>query len=653
MNRLAAGITAFLILVGGIAQASPATASTTWEFSNAPFTLSDGFGSTANVVVQRMSVTGSTATGYVRISDSAGRYTCYSQDFSATTVSWVSGSFSPCSGSVTFSVDPMGVLSISDSGILVEGRLFTGAGSGSAQGIAQTPVVVPLLDCTASTDVTAQEINIDWTDNPDATTYDVAVSGLSGASITVGPGVAAGADFSALTPGTSYNATVTAKRADGQTVATCTTNDAWTPPAEPVVNSTVPVAAGGLLTVNYSLTDATGVQGIEYRIDSGRWLRPGGVAPVNGTGGSFALSGLAAKDLTLELRTVGADAGGPLTTQSASTPVAFPKPPTVRPTSPGSVVGATAAVPVAAPPAVPVSNVAGTSNGAGTGTNGALAATTGDGGIDAPCLAADGTLYPNQYATVGSQLTMAPNTRGMGEATSFTVVGGTLAPGMQLDRTYGVLFGTTTQAGSFVTTVKARFKDGSTKTSEFTTRVDADPQTLQYAARNIGVVGKATDIGPTTSAPSSGTTYAVVCGELPAGTRFDSATGLITGRPTRPVLLPTPLRVAETSPTGRAAASFIFVVTRAGSSSFSYPAHPHLRAGKRAAIRPTITGPRDFVVFRTSKGKLPKGLRLNSKTGVITGKVRHASRPHIITIVAVTKGGALVTGAPMKITLRR
>lgn len=652
MNRIAAAVTAFLVLMWGIGHASPAAAAITWDFTNAPFTLSNGSGSTANVTVQHMQVTGSSATGYVRVSDSAGRYTCYSQNFSAMTVTWFDGSFSPCSGTVTFAVDPTGVLRISDSGLLIASGLFTGAGSGSAQGIAQAPVVVPLLNCTASTDVTAQEITIDWTDNPDATAYDVAVSGLSGASITVGPGVSAGADFSALAPGTSYNATVTAKRVDGQTVATCATNDAWTPPAAPVINSTVAVVAGGLLTVNYSLSDPTGVQGIEYRIDSGPWLRPGGVAPVNGAGGSFALSGLAAKDLTLELRSVGADAGGPLTTLSASTRVAFPKPPTARPTSPGSVVGATTASPVVAPPVVPVSNVAGTSNGAGTGTNGALAANTGDGGIDAPCLAADGTLYPNQYSTVGSQLTMAPNTRGMGDATSFTVVGGTLAPGMQLDRTSGVLFGTTTQAGSFVTTVKARFADGSTKTSEFTTRVDTDPQTLQYAARNIGVVGRATDIAPTTNAPSSGTTYALVCGELPAGTRFDTATGLITGRPTRPVLLPTPLRVAETSSTGRAAASFIYVVTRPGSSSFSYPAHPHLRVGKRAAIRPTITGPRDFVILRTSKGKLPKGLRLNPKTGVITGKVRHASRPHTITIVAVTKDGALVTAAPMKVTLR-
>lgn len=46
-------------------------------------------------------------------------------------------------------------------------------------------------------------------------------------------------------------------------------------------------------------------------------------------------------------------------------------------------------------------------------------------------------------------------------------------------------------------------------------------------------------------------------------------------------------------------------------------------------------------------------LRPDSCRVVLTGRVRHASRPHTITIVAVTKGGALVTAAPMKVTLRR
>ncbi len=146
-----------------------------------------------------------------------------------------------------------------------------------------------------------------------------------------------------------------------------------------------------------------------------------------------------------------------------------------------------------------------------------------------------------------------------------------------------------------------------------------DPQTLQYAAQNIGSVGAGIVIAPTTNAPVTGTTYALVCGKLPAGTRFDSRTGAITGKPTDVVSLPTPLRVAETSPAGTAAASFIFVVNKAGTTTLSYPAHPHVRAGKRVVIRPTIAGVGDIAVIRMWKGKLPKGLRLNTRTGVIRG----------------------------------
>ncbi len=295
----------------------------------------------------------------------------------------------------------------------------------------------------------------------------------------------------------------------------------------------------------------------------------------------------------------------------------------------------------------------GTSNGAGSGANGALAATTGDAGIDAPCLAPNGTLYPTQYSTVGSQLTMAPNTRGLGKATSFTVVGGALPPGMQLDRTYGVLFGVTTQPGSWVTVIRARFANGPARTSQFTTRVDADSQTLQYAAQNIGSVGRGIAIGATSNAPVNGTSYRLVCGQLPSGTRLDASTGRIVGKPTRVVSLPTPLRVAETSASGSAAASFIFVVNTSGASSFSYPAHPHVRVGKRVSIRPTVSGVGDVAIFRTSKGKLPKGLHVNHRTGVISGRITHVGPTHTITLVAVTRGGALLTAAPMRLSLRR
>lgn len=254
-------------------------------------------------------------------------------------------------------------------------------------------------------------------------------------------------------------------------------------------------------------------------------------------------------------------------------------------------------------------------------------------------------------STVGSQLTMAPNTRGLGAAKVFTVVEGALAPGMQLDRTYGVLFGVPTVSGSWVTTVQALFADGTKKSSQFTTRIDPDPQTLQYAAQNIGSVGSAISIAPTTNAPSVGTTYTIVCGELPAGLRFDPRTGSILGKPTTVVARPTPLRVAERSSSGTASASFILVVNKAGTVAFHYPAHPHASVGSRIAIRPMVAGVGEIAQFRMWKGKLPRGLHLNRVTGVISGRIAHRGPTHTITVVAVTRGGALITSAPMRLRL--
>ncbi|MFM8352109.1 MAG: putative Ig domain-containing protein, partial [Actinomycetales bacterium] len=420
------------------------------------------------------------------------------------------------------------------------------------------------------------------------------------------------------------------------------------------IDSMVPVPVGGLLTVNYSLPTPYYVQGVEYRIDRGPWVRPGGTAPVSGVGGSFTVSGIASKKFQVTLRTVGTPNTGGFTADGVPEVVVFPDAPAKVPAgTSGPAIGSTAQVPVAAPPAQPTSSVAGTSDGVDTGVKGALAASTGEAGIDAPCLAQDGTLYPTLYSTVGSQLTMAPNTRGMGAVTSFVVVGGALPPGMQLDRTYGVVFGVPTQAGSWTTTVRARLADGTVKEGQFATRVDADPQTLQYAAQNIGSVGSAIAIAPSTNAPVAGTTYRLVCGTLPQGTRLEAATGRIVGTPTAVVARPVPLRVAETSSTGQAAASFILVVDKAGTTHLSYPGHPHARPGKPITIRPTVSGVGDIAEFRTSLGKLPKGLRLNPQTGVITGRVTHAGPPHTITLVAQTKGGALLTAAPMKLTLKR
>ncbi|MFM7145773.1 MAG: putative Ig domain-containing protein [Actinomycetales bacterium] len=642
----------------------PASAAATWNFPNGSFTLSDILGDQATLTISQMKVTGASASGYLNLSN--GRYSCSATSFSGLTATFTLASYDPCYGTISFAIDSSGRLTVSGSSVYIPATLLTGPGTGSVQGTQPVPTVVPLTSCALTYDKTGPNLSATWAANPDAVSYDVAVSGGGDAAVSGLTKTSVSFDTSVISldsfPGTweVYTATVTAKRADGATVATCSVSTTLATPNAPVIDSTVPVPAGGLLTVNYSLPTPYYVQGVEYQIDGGPWVRPGGTAPGTGSGGAFTISGITARKLMLTLRAVGTAAEGGFVAVGTPEPVVFAAAPSKGPSGSsrptqgsGPAIGSTVSNPVAVPPAQPASSVGGTSNGVDAGVKGALAADTGDAGIDAPCLAPDGTLYPTLYSTVGSQLTMAPNTHGMGSAESFTVVGGALAPGLLIDRTYGVVFGVPTQAGSWTTTVRAKFADGTFRDAQFSTRVDEDAQWLQYAAQNIGSVGAALRIAPSSNAPVAGTTYRLVCGILPAGTTLDAKTGQIVGTPETVVDRPIPLRVAETSSAGKSAASFIFVVDRAGTQHLHYPSHPHARVGKPITIRPTVSGVGEIVQFRTSVGKLPKGLRLNPQTGVITGRVAHAGPHHTITLVAVTKGGALLTAAPMKLSVRR
>ena len=646
-TRCAAGFVGLALLVSSLAMgAAPALAATTWTFPSGSFTLSDVVGGTGTLTIQNLQVSGSSATGRVALSN-GGRSSCSTQSISGLTATFtLGGQFDPCYGTVTFAIDGSGNLTVSGSSVYIPTSLLTGPGSGSVKGSGPE-----ITSCSVA--VTDDQAQVSWeAKGSGITDFDVGVVNGQRANVTA--------------PGTDRQATVSLAgeqpgqlriaiqiNGDGGLIFPCADFGYFPSPGKPSIDSLVP-AAGGLLSVNYSLADPITVQGIEYAVDNGVWARPGGQAPVAGSGGSFSLSGLSAGKHTVTLRSVGFDSVK--TTEGAPRTATVPASASSgRPitTNPGLAIGSPASKPIPAPPVQPVSVVSGTSNGAGSGANGALASNTGDAGIDAPCLAKDGTLYPNQYSTVGSQLTMAPNTHGLGNAKEFTVIGGSLAPGMQLDRTYGVLFGVTAQAGSWVTTIRASFADGSTKSSEFTTRVDADAQTLQYAAQNIGTVGTPMSIEPSSNGPAAATNYSLVCGTLPAGMTLDPKTGFIVGKPTSEVALPTPLRVAQTSPGGKASASFILVVGRRGSTSISYPAHPHIRAGKRVSIRPTVAGVGEIALFRMWKGKLPRGLHLNAKTGVISGRAARSGPTHTITIVAVTRGAALLTAAPTPITTKR
>lgn len=650
MKRLAALITGTALLAGGLSMAAPAmSASTTWTFPDATFTVNNGV-ETATISYQNLRIDGASATGTVRAA--AGRWSCSTSSFTGLSANFFLNSIEPCQGTVSFSVDSTGALTV-ESSLTISSSPFGGP-VGTAQ--ASNKPAPKITQCTVV--VTGDNAVVTWSSEGSPSSFSVGVVNSQQPNV------------DKLATDTEASLSLKGEPAGQLTIAIELNNDdtlifpcpdfEYSPaPGAPRIANLVP-AQGGVATISYDVAEPRSVvQGVEYSLDGGSWTRSGGSAPTGGIGGSFSITGLPAGPHSIILRTVNFGTP-PLTTSSAKQDFDIPSAPSKNPGAPRpsqatatTAIGSTSTKPVPVPPVAPVSQVPGISNGVGTGTNGALAANTGDAGIDAPCLAEDGTLYPTLYSTVGSQLTMAPNTKGMGRPTAFTVVDGALPEGIQMDRAFGVLFGVPTQAGSWTTTVRVRFANGTTKDGQFTTRIDGDPQTLQYASQNIGSVGTGISIAPSTNAPVTGTTYALVCGELPAGTTLDPRTGHILGKPTSAVSLPVPLRVAQTSSSGKAAASFIFIVNKAGTHHLSYPPHPHVRPGQRVTIRPTVSGVGDIAEYRTSIGKLPRGLRLNHRTGVISGRVAHSGPTHTITIVAETKGRALLTAAPMKLSLKR
>lgn len=404
------------------------------------------------------------------------------------------------------------------------------------------------------------------------------------------------------------------------------------------VSSTTP--AGGFATIGWSFVAGdpaiANVQGLQYALSlAGPFQNVGGTQ--SGTSGSFTVSGITKTRSVVWVKVVNKNPQGRDIYPGVA--VIFASPPTALPPNTGNA----GTVPA------PVST-----SGASTSASGPTQSSGGDpAAVGAPCLAPKGSLYPAAFGTVGSQLVVVPGRPGEQTPTTVTVVDGVLPPGLSLDAATGIIYGVPTAAGKYSVSLTGTYLDGSKASATVPFTIDNDAQTLTYPLVMIGGVGQSVETGPTTNAPV-GSTYSIVCGKVPAGTVFDERTGRITGTPTTEDDQNPPLRIVERNKAGAAAASFIFLVGPAAGPQVSYPAHPHLRTHHRTRIRPHIVDAASILYFKVIRGKLNKGLRINHKTGVVTGvPKRSGGRPHVVTVAGVHADGNLVAANPMTITVRR
>jgi uncharacterized delta-60 repeat protein len=233
-------------------------------------------------------------------------------------------------------------------------------------------------------------------------------------------------------------------------------------------------------------------------------------------------------------------------------------------------------------------------------------------------------------------------------APTFSVSAGALPDGLGLDSATGEITGTPTNTGSFDFTVTATNSAGA-GSRLYTVVVSAllpvvappviVPPVIASGVPGPGVVGRLYSFMVAASGVPA-PTFAVASGRLPAGLRLDPATGAISGTPS-------------------VAGSFSFTVTAtnsAGSTSRRYK----LRIGA-APVAPKIGGraPSGRVAswysfkirasgspaprLSVTRGRLPPGLTLARRTGVIRGVPTRAGTFAVRVTAANTAGRASAT----------
>jgi large repetitive protein len=219
-----------------------------------------------------------------------------------------------------------------------------------------------------------------------------------------------------------------------------------------------------------------------------------------------------------------------------------------------------------------------------------------------------------QVATTNAPYSSQLTAEGGGTQT-WSVVSGALPAGLALNSSNGVVSGTPTATGDY--TFKIQVTDGS--------RTDAETYTLAVVAPlKIDKVPTAAEVGlafafkPNATGGRPGYTWSLE-GTLPTGLAFDGATGAIGGKPT--VAGSYPLKLVITDTLGLTQTSEVNLVVTPRLAITKRPLKA-AKVGKAYKVKLLARGgltPRTWNLLGGRPGYLPSGLRLNRKTGEISG----------------------------------
>lgn len=197
----------------------------------------------------------------------------------------------------------------------------------------------------------------------------------------------------------------------------------------------------------------------------------------------------------------------------------------------------------------------------------------------------------------------------------WSIVSGSLPPGLSINQSTGQISGTPTQTGDW--TFKVKVTDGTRQDQQTYTLSIVQPLQITSAAKATGLPN--TPFTFQLTATGGKTPYKWTAEGLPTGLNLDPNAGAITGTSATPgsftvkVTLTDALGLQQTQNVTIAIGAKLAVV---------HPVLPTLKVGKKFRARLVATGgvaPKTWAIIGGRPGTLPPGITFSARTGVFSG----------------------------------